>query len=130
MNEETNGVAEAGGRGNRRRWAVWIALGVLGIGALGFWALQYAEIVDPPEDTLRVENRTNETIVVYHRLADGSETPSHIFPEIEAGSSFTVYLTCGSGSLAARTEDGELVDTRGPFEECNLEDWIIEAPGG
>jgi hypothetical protein len=103
---------------------------VLVVSAIAVWMLRYAEIVDPPEDTLRVENRTNETIVIYDRLADGSEIPSPIFPEIEAGSSFTVYLTCGDGSLAARTEDGELVDTRGPFEECNLEDWIIEAPGG
>lgn len=34
------------------------------------------------------------------------------------------------GGLVARTKDGELVATRGPFDECNLEDWIIETPGG
>jgi len=84
---------------------------------------------DPAKEVLAIDNRTDQRLLVYHVYFDGSEHPTELVPPIPPRSRIETGLPCGAGELAARTRDGELVARRGPFDECNLEDWII-GPGG
>lgn len=56
--------------------------------------------------------------------------PFLLAPEVEAHSSGRACLECASRDLVARTEDGDLVSRRGPFQEGNLKGWIVELPVG
>ena len=77
----------------------------------------------------RIENRTDQTVHLFLRDAKGSEDRFDLAPRIGPHSSVVVY-GCGAGEWVARTSDGVLVATRGPFAECNSEDWIIEPRAG
>jgi hypothetical protein len=90
------------------------------LGSLGqFW--------EPPREGLRIVNTTDEGILVYG-VHSGRENPlAHTVPMIPPKTSFQTDLPCGAGELIARTGDGSFVARRGPFDECNLEDWFIRA---
>lgn len=78
--------------------------------------------------TLRIENRTENTILVYDVWVDGSEHPlDALAPPVAPRTSVQTEIACAADELVARTADGEFIARRGPFEECNVEDWIIEA---
>jgi hypothetical protein len=85
------------------------------------------EIVDPPDPTLRIENRSGETLFIYSVSVDGSETSFALVPEVGARSSADLSVECAH-NLVARTKDGGFVSRWGPFDGCVREDWIIEAP--
>jgi hypothetical protein len=77
--------------------------------------------------TLRIENRTDDTILVYDVWVDGSEHPLDVLaPPIAPRTSVQTEIPCAAGELVARTQDDEFVARRGPFKECNVGDWIIE----
>jgi hypothetical protein len=86
---------------------------------------------DREPETLNIENRTDETILVYQVWVDGSEHP---LPQVGLGipphTARQAGVFCAAEELVARTENGDLVPKRGPFEECNLETWVIETPPG
>jgi hypothetical protein len=85
------------------------------------------ETVDPPDPTLRIENRTGETVLIYSVSVDGSETSFVLLPKVDAHSSADLSVECAH-NLVARTKDGEFVSRWGPFDGCVRQDWIIEAP--
>lgn len=87
-----------------------------------FWA---AVLSDPEREVLTIENRTDAAIIVYLRYPDDSEHPTELIPTIPPQARVETELPCGAGALVARAEEGSLVAKRGPFPECNLEDWII-----
>lgn len=86
---------------------------------------------DPGKETLRVENRTDDTLLVYSKDPDGSEHRlTHTVPAIPPNTSVQTDFPCAATELVARTEDGDFVARRGPFRECNLQVWIIESASG
>jgi hypothetical protein len=88
-------------------------------------------IGDAEVDTLRVENRTDETLLVYSKYPDGSEHRlDRLVPPIPPQTTVQTEAPCAATELVARTENGDLVAKRGPFEKCNLEKWVIEAGSG
>jgi hypothetical protein len=127
------GVQPKTPRAHRERtpWWIWVLLLVCGVIIVGVVAVtRLSVIVDPPDDTLRIENRTDVTVYISYVLYDGTEVPSERIPVLERHSSVEIYISCGAGGYVARDEKGTLVSRRGPFEECNFEDWIIEPSGG
>lgn len=133
--EETDARNDRDGR-TRRRWTIvarvlfWVLLAV-GTAYLFSPFIYGALFGDRERETLRIENRTDETLLVYDVYVDGSEHPlDRIVPPIPPRATVHTGLPCGAGQLVARTEKGSVVERRGPFEECNLETWVIEAPPG
>jgi hypothetical protein len=81
--------------------------------------------------TLRIENRTDDAILVYDVWVDGSEHRlSRVVPAIPPQTSVQTGLACAADELIARNDNGGLIVRRGPFRECNLEAWVIESPSG
>jgi hypothetical protein len=120
----------------RRPWTIvawtlfWVALAV-GVVYLLSPYLFGALFGDREPETLKVENRTDETLLLYQVYVDGSEHPlDGIAPPVPPLATVDVGLPCGASHLVARTEEGSLVARRGPFEECNSEKWVIEAGSG
>ena len=65
---------------------------------------------------------------MYDVWVDGSEQPlDALAPPIAPGASVLTEISCAADELVARTEHGEFIARRGPFEECNLETWVIDA---
>lgn len=127
---EPNGEGRARGR-SISGWRVGLILGLLVIvGFVGCREFVFKVLAEPPDESLRLENRTDETVHIYYVLVDGSEQPSPIVPTIGPRSSAEIFIPCGAGGYVARDIEGGLVSRRGPFEDCNLEDWIIEPPEG
>jgi hypothetical protein len=74
----------------------------------------------------KIENRTDETLVIFLEERDGErlrviEVPPH--------SSTDLPSNCAAAEYVAVTRDGNEVARRSRSKECNLEDWIIETPG-
>jgi hypothetical protein len=126
-----NREGRAGGR-SFSGWRVGLIFGLLLIVVfVGCREFVFRVLAEPPEDTLTIENRTEETLLIYLRRPAGTEVPLEEFvPEIPPGASVQTDLACTSGRLVARSVEGELVATRGPFDECNLDDWIVDLPQG
>jgi hypothetical protein len=117
-------INDRSGRRRSRGWgAVLVVLAVAAIVGLGVFL--FVRSGDPARSSRSIENRTEQTVYLYLRDAEGSEDPFDLAPRIRPHSSVVVY-GCGGGEWVARTLDGTLVARRGPFEECNSEDWIIE----
>jgi hypothetical protein len=77
---------------------------------------------------LTIDNRTSEPLHIFARRPDGSERAvAPVIPPIPPHAYFESDFLCAAGELVARNQRGELVARRGPFEECNLEPWVIEA---
>ena len=73
----------------------------------------------------KIENRTDERLVIFQEERDGErlrviEVPPH--------SSTDLPRKCGAAEYVAVTRDGNEVARRPRSNECNLENWIIEAP--
>jgi hypothetical protein len=90
-------------------------------------APQLFGFVDPVDLGLRVENRTDRTIVVVAPPPPGG-TEDVVYARIAPHTSARTGLDCASILLIARTEDGEEIARRGPFDDCNQKDWVIEPP--
>jgi hypothetical protein len=111
-----------------RLWRALIVVAVVGVVVWLFLiALLVALLGDREKEGLVIQNRTDQTILVYSVYVDGSEHRAEgIFPPIPPHTRFESDLPCGAGGLAARTQGGKLLSRRGPFDECELEDWIID----
>jgi hypothetical protein len=117
----------------RRRWGsfarvvFWVALAV-GVVYLLSPYLFGALFGDRERETLKVENRTDETLLVYSKYPDGSEHRlDRLVPPIPPQTTVQTAAPCAATELVARTDAGDLIARRGPFQECNLETWVIEA---
>jgi hypothetical protein len=128
-------------RGNRKkgplRWAtrrraklgalgVLIAFVVTVVGFSVLFVYGMSEDIDPRG--LEIENRTGEIVLIYLAPAGGGEERSLFVPEIPPRTTVESGITCGAAEFVARTEEGQLLDRRGPFDGCNLDKWIIEDP--
>lgn len=80
---------------------------------------------DRQQETLRIENRTNQELFIYVRRVDGSEVLPPYEPPIPPNTSVETGYVCGAAELVARTRDGRELASRGPFDRCSLEPWII-----
>ena len=114
------------------RWweRIWLALMILAIIAVIVWFLLQPTVLggllgDPAKEVLAIDNRTDQRLVVFLVYPDGSEHPSTLIPALPPHTRTETGLPCGAGELVARTPEGAFVAGRGPFEECNLEDWVI-----
>ena len=118
-------ISERRGRRGARGWGAILAVVVVAA-IVGAGIYLFLRSDDPAQQSRRIENRTGQTVYLFLRDAEGSEDPFDLAPRIPPNSSVVVY-GCGAGEWVARTRDGALVARRGPFEECNSEDWVIEA---
>jgi hypothetical protein len=85
----------------------------------------------PRPPSLRVDNRTDHTILLYDVWVDGSEhRMDALAPPIAPRTSVQTGITCAADELVARTKMGGLVERRGPFRDCNVETWVIERMSG
>jgi hypothetical protein len=135
LGDETKSGNDRGARAGRRwtfvaRVFFWVVLAV-GLAYFSSPFLYGALFGDRGKETLRIENRTDETLLVYSEEPDGSEHRlTHTIPPVPPAESVQTDFPCAATELVARTGDGDLVARRGPFEECNQETWVIEpAPG-
>jgi hypothetical protein len=111
----------------RFRWGpLIVVLVVAAVLGGGLWL--YLSLDDPEVLSRRIENRTTQTVYLFLRDEEGKEDRFDPAPRVPPNASIVVY-GCGAGEWVARTLDGELVAQRGPFEECNSEDWVIEDSG-
>jgi hypothetical protein len=133
--DETKSRTGRDTRTGRRRTLVarvlfWVLLAA-GVAYLLSPFLYGALFADREPETLRIENRTDETILVYQVWVDGSEHRlERLARPIAPRTSGQTEIFCAAVQLVARTEEGSFVARRGPFEECNLETWVIETLGG
>jgi hypothetical protein len=116
---------EASRQVSRRRWP-FVVSAILVVAMVGFllW-VRSTIIVDRPRPELRVVNQTNQTVFIFIRLRDGSDKRLTLASPIPPHSTGQAG-TCGAAHLVARDRDGTFISGRGPFPECNLEDWIIQ----
>jgi hypothetical protein len=87
-------------------------------------ACEGAEI-DPLRKGLRIENRTAQRLLIYSKVGDDPARRYTAAPTIPPRSTIGAGDPCAAQLLIARTARGELVDRRGPFDQCNLTTWII-----
>jgi hypothetical protein len=91
-------------------------LGMCGIGLQGE--------PDTPSGS-HVINHTSTRLDIVQLVSDGSEV---VKLQLEPGQEMDSQIPCGSVPLEARTPSGELVASRGPFDECHDEPWVISPP--
>jgi hypothetical protein len=72
-----------------------------------------------------VINHTRTRLVIFQVLPDGTEVPKL---ELEPAEESDSQDPCGSQLDVARTPSGALVASRGPFDECHDEPWVISPP--
>jgi hypothetical protein len=130
-------TTKSGGSGSRwgrrvRRFLVGLLLLAALIVSTGYVLLSPSVLgrfwERPRPSTLRIENRTDHAILVYDVWVDGSEhRMDALAPPIAPRTSVRTEIPCAADELVARTKGGEFIARRGPFEECNLEPWVIEA---
>ena len=108
-----------------RRWVapvvvagiVLLALVAYGIYLVVWWA--HGETVRQ----LEIRNVTSTPVSVSSVSADGVEF--RFIDAIPPHSDDGLPGECFAGELVARTEDGRVIERRGPFEDCNLTPWTI-----
>jgi hypothetical protein len=91
-------------------------LGMCGIGLQGE--------PDTPSG-FHVINHTSTRLDIVQLVSDGSEV---VKLQLEPGEEKDSEIPCGSVPLEARTPSGELVASRGPFDDCHDEPWVISPP--
>jgi hypothetical protein len=112
----------------RRRPRLFILLISLVAAALvvGVWLIVFAtNFADTYGPYPRIDNRTDETLVIFLEERDGErlrlvEVPPHSTTDLPSN--------CAAGELVAVTRDGTEVARRPRSNECNLEQWTIETP--
>jgi hypothetical protein len=109
---------------------VWLLIAVVSLILVGgaswvVWALsQFGDHGASPEEFLQIENRTEDTLVIYERQDDADDEPSEV--RVNSISPVSVIRTeCPVNVIVARTIEGQIVSTREPGVHCNV-DWIIE----
>jgi hypothetical protein len=95
-----------------------VLLGMCGIGLQGE--------PDTPSG-FHVINHTYTPLDVFQVLPDGTEVPKL---QVQPGEERDSESPCGGEPYVARTPSGELVASRGPFEECNQDPWVIGSDSG
>jgi len=91
-------------------------LGMCGIGIQG----------DPAAPSgFHVINHTHTRLDIVQLVSGGSEV---VRLQLEPGDEMDSQDPCGSVPLEARTPSGEVVASRGPFDECHDEPWVISLP--
>jgi hypothetical protein len=110
-----------------RRWLSILLISLVAVAlvagaSLIVFATNFADTYGPYP---KIENRTDETLVILLEERDGErlrviEVPPH--------SSTDLPSNCAAAELVAVTRDGNEVARRPRSNECNLENWIIEAP--
>ena len=92
-----------------------------GVGAQPVWGPWSLARGGPPE-----ENRTEDPLVIYERQDGADDEPSEV--RVMAISPVSGIRTdCPINVIVARTIEGQIVSTREPSVDCNV-DWIIEFP--
>ena len=136
MTDGNASAREAGRLGRRPRSRFWVGFLVAVAVLAAIIVITYPRVLflffgDREPEALTVDNRTDETLLLYYRNPDGSEYPLRaLVPPIPPRSTVKTEASCTATELVARTEVGRLVARRGPFEECNVETWIIELLSG
>jgi len=117
-------------RPERRRPRLWMVILVMSlvvvplaaVAWLFVFATNFADTYGPYP---RIENRTDETLVIFLEERDGErlrliEVPPHSTTDLPSN--------CAAGELVAVTQDGKEVARRPRSQECNLRDWTIGGP--
>ena len=79
---------------------------------------------DPPlEESLNVDNRTDQRLFIFQVSGDRDEV---LHGEVPPHTKRETSIGCGGQHIVARLEDGTFVEDRGPFDECNMDDWVID----
>jgi hypothetical protein len=73
---------------------------------------------------VKVVNGTIATVSVYAVVDVGTETVEVLQAVVPARSTVDSGVTCGRSHLIAK-RGLSVVATRGPFNECNMDDWVI-----
>jgi hypothetical protein len=102
-------------------WLIAIVVAVISSIAIVYVAV--FALSDRPEQGLEVVNRTEEVIFIYQISPDGTQG---LQAKVDPGQSVVTAIECGAVPLIARQRDSAVVAKRGPFEECNMADWVIE----
>lgn len=108
---------------------MWLLIAVVSLILVGgaswvVWALsQFGDHGASPEESLQIENRTEDTLVIYERRDDPDDEPSEARVSISPVSG--IRTECPVNVIVARTIEGQIVSTREPGVDCNV-DWIIE----
>lgn len=85
---------------------------------------------DPAKEVLTIDNRSDEALLVYVKLSDGSEQRlDQLIPPIPPQTSLETDAPCTGevSALVARDHAGELVADRPQSDECI---WVIEPDQG
>jgi hypothetical protein len=75
------------------------------------------------QTVLQIENRTDQTVMVY-RVIEGYSEGAWL-TTIRPHDSVSTGDDCGSTEMIATTSDGTEIARRGPFKSCNLDTWVI-----
>lgn len=97
-----------------------VAAGVVAGVWLVVFATSFADTYGPYP---RIENRTDETLVIFQDQRDGERVK---VIEVSPHSSTDLPRKCGAAEYVAVTRDGREVARRPRSDECNLEQWIIQ----
>jgi hypothetical protein len=118
------------------RWLIALAAFLI-IGLVGFiasvlvLARMMAEPAEPPG--LVVDNRTDRALLVFAVVRQGPVTDPNesevLWFEVPEHTRQASGIDCGRSEYVARTAEGAEVERRGPFEDCNMMPWVIEATG-
>jgi len=109
-------------------WIVSIFVVLAGLLFVGFIVAIALVQGDPYRPSLQIENRTDQTVIVY-RVIEGTGERAWL-TTIPPHDSVSTGDDCGSTKMIAAASDGTEIARRGPFEECHLARWVIrEAPG-
>jgi hypothetical protein len=79
-------------------------------------------------DGLRIANRTDERLTIYWVSEAPYEGEELQFDAIDAHTTRTIADDCASLEMIARAPDGTEVARRGPFDQCNLQTWVVREP--
>jgi cell division septal protein FtsQ len=79
-----------------------------------------------PIETLRIENRTERTLLVSYVFPNGTEV---MLTEIAPHAVADAPIACKGGEIVARTRSGTAVAQSDRFTGC-LEKWVIPSPRG
>jgi hypothetical protein len=99
-----------------------VAAGVVAGVSLIVFATNFADAYGPYP---RIENRTDETLVIFLEERDGERLK---VIEVSPQSSTDLPSNCAAAEYVAVTRDGHEVARRPRSDECNLEHWIVETP--
>lgn len=113
---------------SRTVWAISILVVLAGLLFVGLIVAIGLVQGDRSEQHLQIENRTDQTLIVYGVIEPSGETV--LLTTIPPHDSVSTGDDCGSVMMIATASDGTEIARRGPFEECKLDTWVIQGLSG